>query len=74
MKAIEIREKDTPTLLADVEAARKNLFTLKLGYRTGSINHINVVRQQQKDIARMLTVLREREIAAEIAELEAKNG
>jgi large subunit ribosomal protein L29 len=74
-KASEFREKDSVTLIADVEAARQELFNLKLGYRTGSVSGTHVIRQKQKDIARMLTILREREIATEIAAQEdKKNG
>jgi large subunit ribosomal protein L29 len=76
MKASEIREKDSATLLADVEAARKELFNLKLGYQTGSVDNPYVIRAKKKDLARMLTILREREIASEIAAAEegTKNG
>jgi len=74
MKANEIREKDSATLLADVETARKDLFQLKLGYRTGSVDNPFVIKAKQKDLARMLTILREREIATEIAAAEEKKN
>jgi large subunit ribosomal protein L29 len=75
MKASDIREKETDALLADVEALRKELFQLRLGYQTGSVANAGVLRNKRKDIARLLTVIREREIAIEIAKREANaNG
>ncbi len=72
MKASEIREKDNATLLSDIENARKEIFNLKLGYRTGSVDNPYVIKVKQKDLARMLTILREREIASDIAAEEGK--
>ncbi len=74
MKAAEIREKDTPQIEGDLEAARKELFNLKIGFQTGSVDDPNVIHRLQKDIARMLTLLRERELAAQIVEKEKTDG
>lgn len=74
MKARELREKETDALLADVDALRKELFQLRLGYQTGSVANPNVIRAKRKDLARVLTILREREIAAEIAKREASTN
>ena len=74
MKASEIREKDTDQILAAIEDARKELFNLKIGFQTGSVDDPYPIRKLQKDIARMLTILRERELAAEYVEKESDNG
>lgn len=72
MKASEIREKDTLTLLADIEKMRETLFKTRIGWQTGSVDNPNDLRKLRKDLARILTVLREREIAAAIAAQEAE--
>jgi large subunit ribosomal protein L29 len=74
MKASEIREKDSATILADLEASHKEMFNLKIGFQTGSVDNPHGIRALQKDIARMLTILRERQLAAEFVEKEAGNG
>ncbi len=74
MKASEIRELDSDQIVAQLEAMRKELFNLKIGFQTGSVDDPNQIRRLQKDKARMLTILRERELAAELVEGESSNG
>ena len=45
--------------------ARKELFNLRFQFATGQLDSSSRLRNVRRDIARMLTVLREREIAAE---------
>jgi len=44
--------------------ARKELFNLRFQFATGQLDRSSRLRDVRRDIARMLTVLREREIAA----------
>jgi len=44
--------------------ARKELFNLRFQFATGQLDSSARLREVRRDIARMLTVLREREIAA----------
>jgi large subunit ribosomal protein L29 len=44
--------------------ARKELFNLRFQFATGQLDSSSRLRNVRRDIARMLTVLREREIAA----------
>ncbi|HUD68679.1 MAG TPA: 50S ribosomal protein L29 [Acidimicrobiales bacterium] len=44
--------------------ARKELFNLRFQFATGQLDSSSRLREVRRDIARMLTVLREREIAA----------
>lgn len=74
MKASEIRELDTDQIVTQLESARKELFNLKIGFQTGSVDDPNQIRRLQKDMARMWTILRERELAAEFVGGEAANG
>jgi len=71
VRAAEIREMETAALLEQVEAKRAELFNLKLNWVTNKLEDPSEMRTVRKDIARMLTVLRERELAAELVEGEA---
>ncbi len=68
MKMTEIRELDTHALADQIEAKREELFKLRISWRTGSLEDPNQMRVVRKDIARLLTVLRERQLAAEVVE------
>jgi large subunit ribosomal protein L29 len=66
MKISEIRELENATLLEQIEAKREELFKLRISWQTGSLDDPNQIRMVRKDLARMLTVARERELAAEL--------
>ncbi len=66
MKPSEVREMESATLVEQIEAKRAELFNLKLAWVTNKLEDPNQIRVIRKDIARMLTVLRERELAAEL--------
>ncbi len=68
MKMSEIRELETTALADQIEAKREELFKLRISWRTGSLEDPNQMRVVRKDIARLLTVLRERQLAAELVE------
>jgi large subunit ribosomal protein L29 len=70
MKTSEIRDLDTATLLEQVEAKRQELFNLRIQWISGSLDNPHQLRIVRKDIARMLTVVRERELAATMIEGE----
>jgi large subunit ribosomal protein L29 len=64
MKIAEIRELDSPALVEQIEAKREELFKLRLNWHNNTLEDPNQMTVVRKDIARMLTVLRERELAA----------
>ena len=64
MKITEIRDIETVALREQVEAKRAELFNLRLQWHANTLEDPNQMRIIRKDIARMLTVLRERELAA----------
>ena len=66
MKISEVRELENATLLEQIESKREELFKLRISWQTGSLEDPNQVRAVRKDLARMLTVARERELAAEL--------
>ena len=62
MTAQEIRELDTESLLAKVEEYKKELFGLRFKKATGQLENTARIRQVRKTIARIKTVIREREL------------
>ncbi len=62
MTAQEIRELDTEALLAKVEEDKKELFGLRFQQATGQLENTARIRQVRKTIARIKTVIREREL------------
>jgi large subunit ribosomal protein L29 len=64
LKIAELRDMESPALMELIEAKREELFKLRLEWVTGSLEDPNQVRAVRKDLARMLTVIRERELAA----------
>ncbi len=73
VSAAEIRELDDEELDLKLIEARKELFNLRFQAATGRLDNNARVEQVRKDIARLLTVQRAREIeAAEAAEVGTK--
>jgi large subunit ribosomal protein L29 len=60
MKAAELREKSTGELRGLEKELREQLFRLKMKHYTGQLERISDLRQTKRDIARVLTVLRDR--------------
>ena len=65
MKAAELRELSTADLNVTLEEARSELFNLRFQMATSQLDNTARVKTVKKDIARILTELRAREIAAE---------
>jgi len=64
MKISEIRELDNAALLETIESKREELFRLRLNWYNNTLEDPNQMTTVRRDIARMLTILRERELAA----------
>lgn len=62
MKLKEIRELQTADLLKKVQELKEELFVLRFQQATGQSAESNKKRVVRKDIARILTVIREREM------------
>ena len=71
MKPSEIRDMETQALLDAIESKREELFKLRMSWAANRLENPNEMTIIRKDIARMLTVLRERELAAEYLEGES---
>jgi len=63
MKIRDIRELKTPELIKQIEEERKNLIDLKFAHQLKQLTNTAKLKTVKKDIAKMLTVLKERQIA-----------
>lgn len=62
MKASELRKLSTEELKEKVIELKKKLFNLRFQNKIGSLTNTSEIKQTKKDIARILTILREREL------------
>ncbi len=63
MKAAEIREKSNADLLNDIKALKDELFTLRFQQATGQLQNTARMREIRKTIARIKTIMAERELS-----------
>ena len=71
----ELREMDDSELLTMLAEAKQELFNLRFQNATGQLDNYARLGQVKKEVARINTILREREIeAAEAQEREAPGG
>ena len=63
-KAAELREADETELETRLAEAKQELFNLRFQIVTGQLDNSARINAVRKDIARILTVLREKEIEA----------
>lgn len=68
MKASEARERNNDELRASLDEAHRELFNLRFQAASGQLSDVHRMRAVRKDIARIHTVLRERQIATEAME------
>lgn len=64
MKATELRDQDTSKLNADIEEYYKELFNLRFQAVTGKLTATGRQKIVRREIARIKTILRERELGA----------
>ena len=64
MKASEVRELNNEEVVAKLADLKKELFNLRLSHATGQLTNPLALANVKKDIARIKTVLRERELKA----------
>ncbi|MCI7126355.1 MAG: 50S ribosomal protein L29 [Agathobaculum sp.] len=63
MKATEIRELTAEELTAKLGDLKKDLFNLRLQLATNQLENTNKITEVKRDIARVGTVLREKQLA-----------
>jgi large subunit ribosomal protein L29 len=64
----ELRQMDDEDLLTALAEAKQELFNLRFQHVTGQLDNYSRLGHLKKDVARINTILREREIAAAEAE------
>lgn len=64
MKAVEIRALSADDLQSKLKEARAELFNLRFQMATGQIDNTARVKEVKKDIARIQTEMRAREMSA----------
>lgn len=62
--AAEIRRMTDQELAGAINDARQEIFNLRIQWVSGQLEDYTRIRQLKKEIARLLTVQRERELAA----------
>ena len=65
MKAAETHNMEDPQLVEAVEDARKEVFNLRFQHATGQLENTARLGQAKRDLARALTVARERGVDIE---------
>ncbi|MGQ9553803.1 MAG: 50S ribosomal protein L29 [Anaerolineae bacterium] len=68
MKAAELRERTSDELRKALDDANQELFNLRFQAATGQLADIHRMRAVRKDLARILTMLKEREAGASTGE------
>jgi large subunit ribosomal protein L29 len=61
MKAVELREKTSAELNSQLGELKANLFNLRFQQATGQLTNPMVIRECKRNIARIMTIIRERE-------------
>jgi large subunit ribosomal protein L29 len=67
MRVSEIRALTTPEIESKLDDAREELFKLRFQFRTGQLTDYSRLSVGRRTVARLATVLRERELAAQMA-------
>ena len=65
MKPVELRDMNDNELREHLQTARRELFGLRFEHATGELDNTAGLKKAKRDIARALTIVREREIDAE---------
>jgi large subunit ribosomal protein L29 len=65
VKAVEVHNLDDPQLVEYVDNARKETFNLRFQHATGQLENTAGMKNAKKDLARALTVARERGLDVE---------
>lgn len=62
MRANELRDKDKETLLAQLKERENDVCSFRMQVATGVVENVRAARTARRDIARIKTILRERDI------------
>lgn len=65
MKASDLREKNEADLRAELKKLLKDQFSLRMQQGTGQLGQSHLLGNTRRDIARVKSVLREKQVAAQ---------
>ncbi len=71
MKTTQLRDMDEDTLREHIATARRDLFGLRMQHATGELENTAGLRTAKRDLARALTVARQRGIDPRAADGDA---
>ncbi len=60
----EIRELSTEEILSKIQECKEELFNLRMQQATGSLEKPSRIHELRKEVARMKTIIRERELSS----------
>ena len=60
----EIRELKTEEILSKIQECKEELFNLRMQQATGSLEKPSRINELRKQVARMKTIIRERELSS----------
>ena len=63
MKANELRDKDNETLIKQLKERENDVSSFRMQVATGVVENVRAARTARRDIARIKTILRERDMA-----------
>jgi len=72
MKTTELREKSGTELTENLSKLRLELGELRRKHRTEGLKNTSVFKKKRRDIARIMTVIREKEILSKIKDQKSK--
>jgi large subunit ribosomal protein L29 len=67
MRISEVRAMATAEIEAKLDDTREELFKLRFQFKTGQLTDYSRLTERRRAVARLLTVLRERELAQQLA-------
>jgi len=70
-RVAELRDLGDDELMERLDSDKEELFNLRFQLATGQLDNPMRIKQVRHDVARILTVLRERQIDADLVALEA---
>lgn len=73
-KSREIRDLTDSQILEEIDKAKQEMFNLRFQASTGQLENPQRIKLVQRDIARYKTILRERELAQQLVQQEAKEN
>ncbi len=68
MKSRELRKLSDEKLVELYEDKKQDLYVMREQRRTGELKDTNALRRTRRDVARILTIQRERQLAAALAQ------